>query len=250
MSKVFISGQDYNIANSERPIAHWQSLNLSDPSQLILKRSFDVIFSLFLLIFICSWLFPCIALMIKLTSEGPVVFKQLRHGRNNVPFYCFKFRTRRINGEADTNQAKRNDPRVTKIGLLLKITRLDELPRIFNVIMGEMSIVGPSPNSVINNYKFSEGIDDFMCRHAVKPGIIGLAQYKGYRGGAKGFLDLYSRCRLDLFYIKHWSLWLDLKLVGWSVVSLFTLNKTPDNRFKPAILRTEAKKINSLDENT
>src|SRR5690606_34334827 len=175
--------------------------------------------------FICSWLFPLIALLIKSTSSGPVVFKQLRHGRNNVPFYCFKFRTMRINDEADTRQASRNDPRITKIGAILRRTSLDELPQIMNVIRGEMSLVGPRPHAMYMNVIFSEGIDNFMFRHAVKPGITGLAQSKGLRGEAKDFYDIYSRCKLDLFYIKYWSPLLDLKIIVWTLGSLLVRNK-------------------------
>lgn len=202
-----------------------QSINWIDPSQLTLKRSIDLVFSLLALVFVCSWLFPIIALLIKASSTGPVVFKQLRHGRNNVPFYCFKFRTMYINDEADTRQATRRDPRVTKIGALLRRTSLDELPQIWNVIRGEMSLVGPRPHATYMNEVFSEGIDNFMFRHAVKPGITGLAQSKGLRGEARDYYDIYSRCRLDLFYIKNWSPLLDLKIILWTCVSLILRNK-------------------------
>jgi putative colanic acid biosynthesis UDP-glucose lipid carrier transferase len=131
----------------------------------------------------------------------------------------------KANNEADTKQAVRHDPRVTKIGLFLRRTSLDELPQIFNVLLGQMSIVGPRPHAVPMNQKFSEGIDNFMFRHAVKPGITGLAQSKGFRGETKGFLDIYSRCRLDLFYIRNWSILLDIKIVIWTGVSLIMKNK-------------------------
>ncbi|MEX2592202.1 MAG: sugar transferase [Anditalea sp.] len=223
MNNLFTSGEGFTVVNYGSIVAQRQSLNLTDPPQLILKRSLDVFFSLFTLIFICSWLFPFIALMIKLTSKEPVVLKQLRHGRNNVPFFCFKFRTMKANDEGRTKQAIKNDPRITKFGLFLRRTSLDELPQIFNVIMGEMSIVGPRPHAVSMNNKFSEGIDDFMLRHAVKPGITGLAQLKSFRGETKRFHDINSMCKLDLFYIKNWSLFLDIKIMIWSAASFMKI---------------------------
>src|SRR5690606_543948 len=217
MNNVLTDRESFVVVNYGAPFIQKQSLNLTDPSQLLLKRSLDLLLSFLALIFICSWFFPLISILIKASSKGPIVFKQLRHGRNNVPFYCFKFRTMRVNDEADTRQATKHDPRVTKIGLFLRKTSLDELPQIFNVILGEMSIVGPRPHAVPMNDKFSEGIEHFMSRHAVKPGITGLAQSKGYRGETRDFYDIYSRCKLDLFYIKNWSLLLDIKIIVWTI---------------------------------
>jgi len=225
MNNVLTDRESFVVVNYGERYTQRQSLNLTDPSQLLVKRSFDLILSILALIFICSWLFPLIAILIKTSSKGPVVFKQLRHGRNNVPFYCFKFRTMKVNDEADTRQATKHDPRVTRIGSFLRKTSLDELPQIFNVIFGEMSIVGPRPHAVPMNDKFSEGIEHFMSRHAVKPGITGLAQSKGYRGETRDFYDIYSRCKLDLFYIKNWSLLLDIKIMVWTIVSLILKNK-------------------------
>ena len=225
MNNTFTSGSNFTFVNYSKSAPQKQSLNLTDPSQLVLKRGLDIVFSLLFVIFVFSWLFPLIALMIKSTSKGPVLFKQLRHGRNNVPFYCFKFRTMRVNNESDTKQATRNDPRITKVGAVLRKTSLDELPQFLNVLMGEMSIVGPRPHAIPMNDKFSEGINNFMFRHAVKPGITGLAQSKGFRGETIGFYDIYSRCKLDLFYIKNWSLLLDVKIMVWTFVSLLLSDK-------------------------
>jgi len=189
-------------------------------SQQMLKRSFDIGLSLGLMLFVFSWLFPLIAIFIKINSPGPVFFQQLRHGKNNVPFFCYKFRTMYINDQADTKQATKNDPRITWIGKFLRQSSLDELPQFFNVIRGEMSIVGPRPHAIPMNYKFSSEIDNFMFRHTVKPGITGLAQAKGFRGETKDFYDIYSRCKLDIFYVNNWSPMLDLKIIIWTVFSL------------------------------
>ncbi|AEL24145.1 sugar transferase [Cyclobacterium marinum] len=189
-------------------------------SQQLLKRTFDVTLSIVLTVLIFSWLFPLIGLLIKLTSSGPVFFQQLRHGKDNVPFYCYKFRTMYVNDQADTKQATKDDPRITWIGKFLRKSSLDELPQFFNVIKGEMSIVGPRPHAMPMNYKFSAEIDNFMFRHTVKPGITGLAQAKGFRGETKDFYDIYSRCKLDIFYVKNWSPILDIKIIIWTVFSL------------------------------
>lgn len=191
-----------------------------DESQQVLKRIFDLFFSFGLVLFVFSWMFPIIGMLIKLSSEGPVIFKQLRHGKDNIPFYCYKFRTMYINEQADTQQATKDDPRVTWIGKFLRKTSMDELPQFFNVIKGEMSIVGPRPHAVPMNYKFSAEIDNFMFRHTVKPGITGLAQAKGFRGETRDFYDIYSRCKLDIFYVNNWSPLLDLKIIIWTILSL------------------------------
>ncbi|WP_234364144.1 sugar transferase [Lunatibacter salilacus] len=190
-----------------------------------LKRGFDFFTSLILFIAVFSWLFPLIGLIIKLDSKGPVFFRQLRHGKDNVPFYCYKFRSMYENGEADTKQATKNDARITRIGGLLRGSSLDELPQFINVLIGEMSIVGPRPHTIPMNDKFSEEIDNFMYRHTVKPGITGLAQAKGFRGETKDFYDINSRCKLDIFYIDNWSLILDIKIIIWTFFSLI-LKKT------------------------
>ncbi len=184
------------------------------------KRLMDLIIAVSAMVFILSWLYPIMWVLIKSSSTGPVIFKQLRHGKDNVPFYCFKFRTMVVNDQADTCQATRKDPRITKIGLFLRKTSLDEIPQIINVLKGEMSIVGPRPHPLELNEKFSKDIKHLMCRHIVKPGITGLAQAKGYRGETSEFFQMNSRCRLDLFYIKNWSLRLDAKIIILTFLAL------------------------------
>ena len=200
------------------------TLLFDDSSKIILKRIFDVTFSLFTLVLVCSWLFPLIAAAIKLTSKGPVLFKQLRHGKDNVPFYCLKFRTMINNKEADFLQASRDDKRITRVGKLLRRTSLDELPQIINVLRGEMSIVGPRPHTIPMNEIFAQEIDNFMFRHAVKPGITGLAQAKGYRGETKNFYDIHSRYKLDMFYVRNWCIYFDSKIILETIYSLWFKN--------------------------
>lgn len=184
------------------------------------KRLLDLAITIFSMVFIMSWLYPIVAILIKLSSKGPVIFKQKRHGLNNKPFYCYKFRTMVMNDHADTKQATVNDDRVTKVGRFLRATSLDETPQIFNVLIGDMSIVGPRPHAIPMNWEFSKTIDNFMLRHRVKPGITGLAQCKGYRGEIKCFHDIYSRFKLDIFYVKKWCLILDLKIILATISSL------------------------------
>jgi len=191
-------------------------------SKRLLKRVFDIAFSFFTLVFVVSWLFPIIAILIKLDSNGSVFFKQLRHGRDNQLFYCYKFRTMVKNKDADIKQATVNDSRITRIGKFLRKSSLDELPQIVNVLLGDMSIVGPRPQAVPMNIEFAKEIDNFMSRHQVKPGITGLAQCKGYRGEISSYHELHSRFRLDFFYVRNWCLIFDIKIIIDTAVSLMT----------------------------
>lgn len=147
---------------------------------------------------------------VKLTSQGPVLFKQQRHGKNGRVFTCLKFRTMKINGEADTLQATRNDKRLTSIGNFLRETSLDELPQFINVLRGDMSIVGPRPHMLYHTEMYSSVIPNYMQRLSVKPGITGLAQILGYRGETPNVADMAHRIKLDLWYIEHRSFRLDL----------------------------------------
>ncbi|MFC4873118.1 sugar transferase [Negadavirga shengliensis] len=198
---------------------------LTDPYKLLIKRGVDLAISLFLLVFVLSWLFPLLAVLIKISSPGPILFKQNRHGKGNKIFLCYKFRTMRLNPDADVKQASKHDSRITKIGRFLRRSSLDELPQVINVLKGEMSLIGPRPHAVPMNYAFSKEIDNYMFRHVVKPGITGLAQSKGYRGEIRHFFDIYGRVKLDHFYIKKWCLALDLKIIVWTIHTLFFKNK-------------------------
>jgi len=185
----------------------------TETAKRIAKRMLDLFMSLFTLVLVMSWLFPLLALIIKFESKGPVLFRQLRHGLDNKPFYCYKFRTMVENKEADVKQATVNDQRITKIGKILRKSSMDELPQIFNVLKGEMAIVGPRPHTMPMNLEFAKSIDNFMYRHSVKPGITGLAQAKGFRGEVRNFHDIYSRYKLDVFYAQKWCLILDVKII-------------------------------------
>ncbi|MDO9551486.1 sugar transferase [Rhodonellum sp.] len=201
------------------------SINLLDRSQIFLKRFFEVFLILVFLILVGSWLFPIVALLIKLESDGPIFYKQPRHGKNNVPFICFKFRSMKFDPNGQFKQASKCDPRITKIGSFLRKTSLDELPQIFNVLLGNMSIVGPRPHAIPMNKEFADKMQNFMCRHLVKPGITGLAQAKGFRGEITDISDMNNRLKYDLFYIKNWSLFFDVKIIYWTILSLIFNNK-------------------------
>ncbi len=179
----------------------------------LLKRGFDLIFTAFVMVFICSWLFPIIGILIKMGSRGPVFFKQQRTGLDNRPFDCYKFRTMYVNVEADSKQATSNDSRITKIGAFLRKTSLDEFPQFINVLKGEMSVVGPRPHMLAHTRMYAKIITPFMVRHWVKPGITGLAQAKGFRGETEEVRQMYHRVKLDVFYIQNWSFWMDIQLI-------------------------------------
>ena len=177
------------------------------------KRAFDIVFSLFVIIFVFVWLFPILYILIKLSSKGPVFFTQVRSGRDNKPFKCYKFRSMRVNGEADTKQATKHDDRITKIGAFMRMTSLDELPQFFNVLIGNMSVVGPRPHMITHTEQYSQLIDRFMVRHFLKPGITGWAQINGLRGETKTVEDMLKRVEADVWYLENWSFLLDMKIV-------------------------------------
>lgn len=201
------------------------SVNLLDNSQILAKRIFEIFLVSIFLIVIASWLFPIIALIIRLESKGPVFYKQLRHGQNNVPFYCLKFRSMKFEPEGHFKQASKGDSRITRVGSFLRKSSLDELPQLLNVLMGEMAIVGPRPHAIPMNREFAEKIENFMFRHMVKPGITGLAQAKGYRGEINDSFDMNARLRYDLFYIKNWSFLFDIKIILLTFHSLIFKNE-------------------------
>jgi len=184
------------------------------------KRAFDIVFSSFVLVFILSWLIPLVGLLIKLESKGPIFFIQERNGENNKVFMCLKFRSMTPNDYADTHQAIKNDPRITRIGSFLRMTSLDEMPQFINVLLGDMSIVGPRPHTIPMNQVFKTQIEKYNSRHKIKPGITGLAQVKGYRGEIENPFQIRSRVKLDYFYIQNWSILLDLKICILTVYEL------------------------------
>ncbi|KAA6325137.1 UDP-glucose:undecaprenyl-phosphate glucose-1-phosphate transferase [termite gut metagenome] len=178
-----------------------------------LKRSFDIFFSLLVLIFLFSWIILIIGSIIKLTSPGPVFFSQKRTGKDGKEFWCLKLRSMKPNREADTQQAMKSDPRVTPIGNFLRRTNLDEFPQFINVLKGDMSIVGPRPHMLKHTEYYSERIEGYMFRHSVKPGITGFAQVTGYRGETKELQEMEGRVKRDIWYIQHWSFLLDITII-------------------------------------
>lgn len=184
-----------------------------------LKRMFDIIFSL---LFLCT-LFPFILIMVtiitKITMPGPIFFRQKRNGLNDKEFYCYKFRSMKVNKEADSLQATKNDPRKTKWGNIMRKTNIDELPQFINVLLGDMSIVGPRPHMLKHTEEYSKLINKYMVRHFVKPGITGWSQVTGFRGETKELKDMEGRVHGDIWYIEHWSFGLDLYIIYRTVAN-------------------------------
>ena len=185
------------------------------------KRVFDLIFSSLVIIFVLSWLYPILAVLIKIQSKGPVLFKQQRSGINDQPFWCYKFRSMRMNDDSHKKQATKGDPRITSIGNFLRKTSLDEMPQFFNVFLGSMSVVGPRPHMLRHTEEYSAVISQYMVRQFVKPGITGWAQVNGYRGETKDDSAMESRVEHDIWYLEHWSSLLDIQIIFMTVINVF-----------------------------
>jgi len=185
-----------------------------------LKRFFDLLLSSLVIVLIFPWLFPIIAIMIKLDSRGPIFFKQKRTGYWNKPFDMLKFRSMTVNKDSDTKQATRGDSRITRVGAFLRKTNLDELPQIINVFLGHMSLVGPRPHMLKHTEDYAQLIETFMIRHEVKPGITGWAQVKGFRGPTEDVSSMVQRVECDVHYIENWSIWLDGRCLLLTVLNM------------------------------
>lgn len=179
----------------------------------VTKRIFDIVVSVLVCIFLLSWIIPLLALFIKLTSRGSVFFGQKRTGLHNQVFTCWKLRTMIPNKESEQKQAVRNDTRVTFAGQILRKFSLDELPQFYNVIIGDMSLIGPRPHMLTHTEEFSKEVVHYHLRHGVKPGITGLSQVMGYRGEIHHRQALQNRVRLDIFYMKKWRMGLDILII-------------------------------------
>lgn len=199
------------------PIISLRRIPINEPINKFVKRSFDIILSLLVIVGLLSWLTPILAIFIKLESKGPVFFKQKRNGLDYQEFFCYKFRSMRPNPEAHLFQVRKGDERITGVGKIIRKTSIDELPQFINVLKGEMSVVGPRPHMVSHTHMYAERIDKFMVRHFIKPGITGLAQVSGYRGEVESDEDIINRVKFDIFYLENWSLFLDLKIVFQTV---------------------------------
>lgn len=200
-------------------IASLREIPLDDILNQLTKRAFDIIFSSLIILFVLTWLIPLIAILIKLESKGPIFFKQKRNGLNYSEFNCYKFRSMFINMEADSNQAVKNDARITRIGKFIRKTSLDEFPQFFNVFLGDMSVVGPRPHMVSHTEMYARKVDKFMVRHFIKPGITGLAQTNGFRGEVENDQDIIYRVKYDIFYMENWSLLLDIKIIFMTFIN-------------------------------
>jgi putative colanic acid biosynthesis UDP-glucose lipid carrier transferase len=204
----------------ELPVLSLRSEPLDDMGNRIKKRILDLLVSVPVTLLILTWLIPLMALLIKLSSRGPVFFKQMRNGRNNKPFVCYKFRSMYINTDADARQARRNDERITPIGRFIRKTSLDEFPQFINVLIGNMSLVGPRPHMLKHTSQYSQVVENFMVRHFVKPGITGWAQVNGYRGEITEMAQLENRVFLDLYYLENWSIWLDIRILFMTIYGI------------------------------
>jgi len=201
-------------------------LPLDKTENILLKRTFDIFFSILFFLFIGIWIFPLIGFLIKITSRGPIFFKQERWGLNNKKIICYKFRSMikessDIDEDGKYNQAQKDDPRITLIGRILRKTNMDELPQFWNVLIGNMSVVGPRPHPTQLNLESMETVDNYMLRHKVIPGITGLAQVNGCRGETKTTEDMQRRVNFDLYYIQRWNFWLDLQIIIQTVINIF-----------------------------
>ncbi|WKN31275.1 undecaprenyl-phosphate glucose phosphotransferase [Porifericola rhodea] len=185
------------------------------------KRVFDICFSSFVIFCLFPFIVPVIALIIKIDSKGPVFFKQLRSGKNGKPFWCYKFRTMTVNQDADSKQATKNDARITKVGKILRKTSVDELPQFYNVLIGDMSVVGPRPHMLKHTEEYSAIINNFNVRHFIHSGITGYAQVNGYRGETKDNRQMEQRVIYDNWYLENWSLTLDIKIIIKTVLNAF-----------------------------
>lgn len=207
------------------PVLYIRNEPLNDPMNRVLKRSFDLIFSTLFLCTVYPFLYVIIGTIIKLTSPGPVYFKQLRSGENGEKFWCYKFRSMKVNRDSDKLQATKDDPRKTRFGNFLRKSNLDELPQFINVWKGEMSVVGPRPHMLKHTDEYSQLINKYMVRHFAKPGVTGWAQVTGYRGETRELSQMEGRVIRDIWYIENWSFMLDLRIIFLTVYNVIKGDK-------------------------
>lgn len=203
------------------PVLSLRSEPLAFAGNRFLKRAFDLCCSTFFLCCIFPWIYIIIGIAIKMSSPGPIFFKQKRSGLNGKDFWCYKFRSMKVNAQSDFLQAQKNDPRKTRIGEFIRHTNIDELPQFINVFRGEMSMVGPRPHMLKHTEEYSKLIDKYMVRHLAKPGITGWAQVTGFRGETKDLWQMEGRIKKDIWYIEHWSFWLDLFIIYRTFANIF-----------------------------
>jgi|TARA_B110000879_G_scaffold209514_1_gene297409 putative colanic acid biosynthesis UDP-glucose lipid carrier transferase len=220
-SELYSKNQSVEFYDDTLMVLNVNKLPFEFAENFYIKRVFDIFFSFFACLFILSWLIPILWILVKLESKGPLIFKQKREGINGEEFVCFKFRSMKENVLSDKVHATKHDTRVTKMGAFLRKTSMDELPQFFNVLLGDMSVVGPRPHLESLSLEYQKDVKDYLKRHIVKPGITGLAQVSGYRGEIKNRTDIKNRVRFDIFYIENWSFLLDLKIIIKTVLNVF-----------------------------
>jgi putative colanic acid biosynthesis UDP-glucose lipid carrier transferase len=197
---------------------------LANPMNKFLKRSMDILLSTLFLI-PTAIIFPFVWLVIKIQSPGPIFFKQERTGLDGKNFWCYKFRSMHVNKDADKLQATKDDPRKYPFGNFMRKANIDELPQFWNVLMGDMSIVGPRPHMLAHTEMYSQLIDKYMVRHFVKPGITGWAQVTGFRGETKELWQMEGRVKRDIWYMENWSIWLDIRIIWLTIKTIFVHDK-------------------------
>ena len=193
---------------------------LTNPVNKLIKRTFDVVVSFIALLFLLPFL-PVLWLIVKIQSPGPLFFKQMRTGLDGKEFLCYKFRSMHVNDDADKLQATENDPRKYPFGNFMRKANIDELPQFWNVLKGDMSIVGPRPHMLAHTDQYSHLISKYMVRHFVKPGVTGWAQVTGFRGETKELWQMEGRVKRDIWYMEHWSIWLDIRIIWMTAKSIF-----------------------------
>ena len=197
---------------------------LENPLNKFIKRTFDIVVSSVVLLCLLPF-FPIIWIIIKTQSPGPLFFKQLRTGLDGKEFYCYKFRSMHVNADADKVQATENDPRKYPFGNFMRKTNVDEFPQFWNVLKGDMSIVGPRPHMLAHTEMYSQLISKYMVRHFVKPGVTGWAQVTGFRGETKELWQMEGRVKRDIWYMENWSVWLDIRIMWMTAKTIFVHDK-------------------------
>lgn len=209
----------------DMPIMALRFMPLTLWSNRLKKRLLDLIVSFLVLLLIMPWITAIVAIIMKLTMPGPIFFRQMRTGLDGKEFECVKFRSMKVNAQADSLQATKNDPRKTKFGNIMRHYNIDELPQFWNVFKGDMSVVGPRPHMVKQTDEYSALIPKYMVRHFAKPGITGWAQVTGFRGETKELWQMEGRVKKDIWYIEHWTIWLDIKIMWLTVKNVFVGDK-------------------------
>jgi putative colanic acid biosysnthesis UDP-glucose lipid carrier transferase len=210
-----------NFAGSVEPEIFINRSPLEKKGHRFTKRTADIILSLVVILGILPWLVPIVAVLIKAGSRGPVFFLQKRNRKDAGVFTCIKFRSMVVNGEADLLPAVQNDTRITSVGRFMRRTFIDELPQFINVLLGDMSVIGPRPHMLSEHFKFEAEIPHYQFRHKVKPGITGLSQVMGLEGPANTKKIMNDRVMVDNFYVRHWTLKLDIVILYRTVCKMF-----------------------------